>query len=71
MAIEAEMRELALPWFSPVIRGEHDVREAYRLDSEAKWIRWNELAERWRWASITVEEPRAAAKGHGRVPTLV
>ena len=41
------------------------------LETEAKWIRWNELAERWRWASITGEEPPAAAKGHGRVPTLV
>ena len=47
------------------------MREEYRLETEAKWIRWNELAERWRWASITGEEPPAAAKGHGRVPTLV
>ena len=70
VAIEAEMREFALPWFSPVIRGERDVREEYRRETEAKWIRWNELAERWRWVSITGEEPPAAAKGHGRVPTL-
>ena len=71
LAIEAEMRELALPWSSPVIRGENEVREAYRLETEAKWIRWDELAERWRWASITGEEPLAAAKGHGRVSALV
>ena len=43
----------------------HEVRERYRLETETKWIRWNELAERWRWVSIIGEEPPADAKGCG------
>ena len=59
--IEKEMSEIALPWASPIIR-ERGTREAYRAEAEAQRIRWNELTERWRWASVTGKEPPAAKK---------
>ena len=53
-----ELREVS-------VLSRHDVRERHRLEMEAKWTRWNELAERWRWASISGEEPLADAEGCG------
>ena len=68
-AIEEEMAEFAKP--SPIFGNMTEVRESYRVETEARWARWNELSEKWRWASITGKEPPAAAKGHGAIPMLV
>ena len=69
--IEEEMCELAQPWEAPIFGSMAEVREAYRVETEALWARWNELSEKWRWSSITGKEPPAAAKGHGATPALV
>ena len=47
---EKEMSEIALPGAPRSWENEARGRLA-----EAQWIRWNELMERWRWASVIGE----------------